>query len=71
MYKKTSRKYSSICHEKTGKIDVLPDFLYDIEHCNPDFIRETKSYISVFFSGKYSDLYILPLSCKKYLKGDI
>ena len=67
MYKKTVNKNGSFCYEKTGKNNVLPDFISCLEYGKPDNIRETKTILYVFFSGKYSELYTLPVSCKKYL----
>lgn len=68
MYKKTICKYGIFSHEKNGKESVLSDFLTDIQYGKPDSIHKTKTRLVVFFSGKYSELYILPVHCEKYLK---
>ena len=67
-YSKTVKKYGEYCYTKTGKEKVLSDFIYDISHCKPDYIRETKTRLYIYFSGKYSDLYTLPISCKALLR---
>ena len=63
-YSKEVRKYGDYCYTDTGKAKVMPYFIRDIAIMKPDYIRETKNRIYVFFNGKYSVFYTLPISYK-------
>lgn len=64
MYKKIVCKngYISEYYSKTGKKEVLSDFINCLDIRKPDSIEYRKTFFSVFFAGKYSVLYILPAS---------
>ena len=67
MYKMIVCKYGSECYTKTGKAEVLNKFICSyLPEINKGRIDYYKTRIIVFFPGKYSAKFILPISCKKY-----
>ena len=68
MYKLICNKYGREYKTLTGKNSVLPLFQIDINSCSKRIIRENKTCIVVLFPGdKYSEKYILPITCKKHI----
>lgn len=65
MYKFIAYKYGRECHILTGKENVLPLFKIDYRGCMKRKVIVQKTQIKVYFPGeKYSEKFILPVSCK-------
>lgn len=68
MYKFIAYKYGRETRILTGKENVLPLFLIDYRGCMKRKIIVQKTQITAFFPGeKYSEKFILPITCKRYL----
>ena len=66
--KKIGYKYGTEGLTETDKQKIVSDFLFDISHCKPLWAYATKTYCRFYFHGeKYSILYIMPVSYKKYI----
>lgn len=66
MYKKVVKKYGRIQYTKTGKENVLSDFMQDAAIGKPTNTRTTKNLLFVCYNdGKYSAVYTLPI---KYIE---
>ena len=62
-------KYDNVCNELNGKENVFPRFAADFTNCKKRFMRINKTSIIIcFITDKYSEKYILPVSCLDFIK---
>lgn len=67
MYKLKVYKYGRFSHEITGKKNILPRLAADLA-CK-HITKTNKASIVIYFnSDKYSEKYILPITCKTYIE---